>query len=192
MSSLRNRRDHQIRNEQMEVPVQTPKLNVLTTFQELCLRSNLHKRAFRIPTIVESLSWGEVIAQEMSLEPTFQLMKGEIHRATSPSRSCDLPQFRTFKGKGVMMAHGSNKYWTVKKTIFMKDDNHLHVSERLVCAYKFARWTAELFWSSALAELRSNWADQVLKGLQVKNSKAIRINLEDFHQLVIKRSFGIN
>ena len=60
--------------------MQTPKLNVLTTFQELCLRSNLHKRAFRIPTIVESLSLGEVIAQEMSLEPTFQLMQREIHR----------------------------------------------------------------------------------------------------------------
>ena len=59
----------------MEVPVQTPKLNVLTTLQELCLRSNLYKRAFRIPIIAELLSWGEDIAQEMSLEPTFQLMQ---------------------------------------------------------------------------------------------------------------------
>ena len=46
----------------------------LTTLQELCLRKNIHKRIFRIPTIVESLSWGIPIVQEMSLEATFQLM----------------------------------------------------------------------------------------------------------------------
>ena len=42
--------------------MQTHKQNVLSTLQDLCIQRNLHKRAFRKPTIADSLNWGEAIA----------------------------------------------------------------------------------------------------------------------------------
>ena len=82
MSSRRNRRDHQIRYKQMEMPNGPCKhiLNDLTIHKELCLQRNLHIRAFRTQTqlnvISNLLSRGEAISQEMSLKATtFQFMQ---------------------------------------------------------------------------------------------------------------------